>query len=167
MSQNNFNSRLFKKKMASNKLQDSIGANMPWVLGNKVRIPRMKFPVYREGKMALPSPGKSLALIIIYIFMFWLVAGGLYIYIREPIAMGANSNGDPMWIYPSTHDAFIVESIVAAVVIYVGGLGYYLMYNTTKHSFNYPYAVKLLILGLTLSGLSFGLLQWIIKEKGG
>jgi OST3 / OST6 family, transporter family len=151
----------------SEKLQFKIGRKVPWVLTKSIRIPRVKYPVYREGKMSLPSPGRSLVLVAIYIFLFWLIAGGIYIYIREPISLGANSEGDPMWLYPSTHDAFIIESIVAAAIIFMGGLGFIFLYNTTKHSYNYPYAVKLMVIGLMLAGLSFGLLQWMISQKGG
>jgi uncharacterized protein YybS (DUF2232 family) len=93
--------------------------------------------------------------------------GGVYILIQNPIALGADSSGNPLWIYPSTQDAFIIESIVAGIIIFVGGLGFILLYETTKHSYNYSYAIKLLIFGLVLTALSFGLLQWIIKQKGG
>ena len=151
----------------SERLQDKFGPKLPWILPKSIRIPRIEFPVYREGKMALPSPGKSLALIAIYIFLFYLIAGGVYIYIQEPIAMGADANGEALWLYPSLHDAFIIESIVAAAIIFLAGSGFILLFNTTKHAFNYPYAMKIMVLGIVLSLLSFGLLQYMIDQKGG
>jgi len=117
--------------------------------------------------MDLPSPGRSLVLIAIYGFLFYLLMGGIYIGIREPISLGADQQGNPMWLYPSTSEAFVIESIVAAAVIFLGGAGFVLLYEATKNSFNYGYAIKLLIIGLILAGLAFGLLQWMIKEKGG
>lgn len=147
--------------------QYNIGKKLPWVLPKSIRIPRVKFPEFEEMDMALPSPGRSIVLIAIYAFLFWLVAGGIYILIREPISLGADRNGNPLWLYPSTSEAFIIESIVAAAVIFMGGAGFILMYQTTKHSFNYNYAIKLLIVGFILSAVSFGLLQWMINEKGG
>lgn len=117
--------------------------------------------------MDLPSPGRSIVLIAIYGFLFYLLMGGIYIGIRDPISLGADQSGNPMWLYPSTSEAFIIESIVAAAIIFMGGIGFVLLYETTKNSFNYGYAIKLLLIGLTLAGLSFGLLQWMMQQKGG
>jgi len=127
----------------SETIQEKVGKKMPWVLGKYVRIPRIKFPDMNDSSMVLQSPGKSLILIAIYAFLFFLVAGGIYIVIRDPIALGADNKGQPMWLYPSTSDAFIIESIAAAAIIFFGGFGFILMYNTTKNAFNYGYAVKL------------------------
>ena len=151
----------------SETLQEKFGTKVPWVLGNSVRIPRIKFPEFRESSVSLPAPGRNILLIVVYAALFWLSAGGIYIYIQDPIAMGANSQGDPMWLYPSTHDAFIIESIVAALLIFLGGLGFVLMYNSTKHAFNYKYAIKVLIVSIALVAISFGLLQYMIDQKGG
>jgi hypothetical protein len=148
-------------------LQVKVGKKLPWVMGSKIRLPRVKFPEFNETSMVLPTPSKSILLIAIYAFLFWLVAGGIYLWIRDPIALGADSSGSPVWLYPSTHEAFIIESIVAAVIVFMGGIGFILMFQATKNAFNYGYAIKLLILGLSMAGLSFGLLQWMISEKGG
>ena len=99
--------------------------------------------------------------------LFYLLMGWIYIGIRDPISLGADQQGNPMWLYPSTSEAFIIESIVAAAIIFLGGMGFVLLYETTKNSFNYGYAIKLLLIWLTLAGLSFGLLQWMIQQKGG
>jgi hypothetical protein len=151
----------------SEKLQDKFGKKVPWVMGKSVRIPRIKYPEYHEGNLALPSPGRSMVLIITFIFLFWLVMGGIYIFIREPSSMGGDAQGNAMFLYPSTHDAFIIESIVASILIFLGGAGFLLLYNATKHSFNYNYAVKLLLLGGFLAGGSFGILQYMIAVKTG
>ncbi|UYP47296.1 hypothetical protein NEF87_003581 [Candidatus Lokiarchaeum ossiferum] len=151
----------------SEKLQDKFGKKMPWVMGNQVRIPRIKYPTYREGSLSLPSPGRSMMLLGTFIFLFWLLMGGIYILIKEPSAMGGNASGAIMWLYPSTSDAFVIESIVAAVLIFIGGSGFFLLYNATKHSFNYNYAIKLLILGMVLAGTSFGILQYMMAVKTG
>ena len=146
-------------------LKTNFAKRLPWVLGKKVRIPGIKFPEFQDLNMVLPTPGKSIILIAIYAGLFWLVMGGIYILTNNPIALGSNSNGQPVWLYPSTSDAFVIESIVAAIFIFLGGLGFIFLYETTKHSFNYSYAVKLLIFGLVLICTTFGLLQWMIQQK--
>jgi len=60
--------------------------------------------------------------------------GGIYILIKEPSAMGGDASGAIMWLYPSTSDAFVIESIVAATLIFMGGAGFFLLYNATKVS---------------------------------
>ena len=149
----------------SQTLQDRFGKKIPWVLGNKVRIPRVRYPKFQESNLSLPSPSRSMILMMIYAFLFYLIMGGIYIYIRDPIALGADQAGKAMWLYPSTHDAFIIESFVAATAIYIAGIGFLLMYTSVKHSFNYQYAIKLLSLGLFLAALGFGLLQYMIAVK--
>ncbi len=151
----------------SETLQEKFGPKIPWVMGKQVRPPRIKYPVYREGSLSLPSPGRSMMLLGIYVFLFWLLMGGIYLLIKEPSSMGGDAAGNIMWLYPSSNDAFVIESIVAAVLVFVGGTGFFLLYNSTKHSFNYNYAIKLLILGLVLAGTSFGLLQFMMATKLG
>ncbi len=154
----------------SESFQEKIVTRIPWVLGPKIRAPRVKYPVYREGAMSLPSPGRSMTLILLFIVLFWLVMGGIYIQIRDPIPMGSTGTGESataVWLYPSTHEAFIIESIVAAALIYLAGAGFHILYTVTKHAFNYAYAVKLLVIGFLFVGIGFGLLQYMIAVKTG
>jgi len=154
-------------KNLSEKLQTKFGEKLPWVMGERIRIPRVKFPEAREGGLSLPTPGKSLILMLTYAFLFYLVLGGIYIAIRNPITVGGDADGNAMFLYPTTHEAFIIESLVAGFLIYIAGIGFLLLYNTIKHSFNYSYAIKIYIFGgfLVLSG--FSLLQYMIGVKSG
>jgi hypothetical protein len=102
-----------------------------------------------------------------YVFLFYLVLGGIYIAIRDPITVGGDAQGNAMFLYPSTHEAFIIESLVAGFLIYIAGIGFLLLYNTTKHSFNYSYAIKIYILGGFLVLLGFSMLQYMIGVKSG
>ena len=69
----------------SETLQEKFGVKIPWILGPKIRVPRIKFPTYREGSMSLPAPGRNILLMIIYGALFYFAAGGMYIQIQEPI----------------------------------------------------------------------------------
>ncbi|MHA1601574.1 MAG: hypothetical protein ACTSVU_06735 [Promethearchaeota archaeon] len=151
----------------SETLQEKYGAKTPWILGKNIRIPKMDYPEYREGSLTLPSPGRSLILVLIYVFLFYLVMGGIYLYIREMPALGGNSAGQAIWLYPSTSDAFVIESIVAGIIIFLGGAGFFLIYSSTKHAYNYIYALELLIFGIVFALGSFLLLQYMISVKTG
>lgn len=146
-------------------LQKKYGKKFPWVMGKNIRIPRVNYPEYREGQMVLPSPGRSLILIGLFVFLFYLVVGGIYIGIRDPSAMGQDASGVALWLYPTTHDAFIIESLVAGIIIYAVGAGFFLIYNSTRHAFNYTYALKILVIGLFLALLGFVLLQYMMDQK--
>jgi len=151
----------------SEKLQTKFGEKLPWVMGERIRIPRVKFPESREGGLSLPTPGKSLILILTYVFLFYLVLGGIYIGIRGTVTVGGDASGNAIFLYPSTHEAFIIESLVAGFLIYIAGLGFLLLYNATKHSFNYGYAIKIYILGGLLAIAGFSILQYMIGVKSG
>lgn len=149
----------------SETVQDRYGSKIPWIFGKSVRIPRLNYPVYREGQMSLPSPGKSMVLILTYILMFFLIAGGIYMIINDPITVGGDASGNAVWIYPSISDAFIIESIAAAFIVYIAGLGFYFIYQSTKHAYNYSYAIKIYILGIVFAIGGFVFLQMIMNSK--
>jgi hypothetical protein len=112
------------------------------------------------------NPGRSLALMAVFIFLFYPVMGGIYIAFRDPSPMGADANGVAIWLYPSTHDAFIIVTLVAGIIIYLIGAGFILFYNSTRHTFNYyAYTLKVLIIGLFLAVLGFFLLQNMMAVK--
>jgi hypothetical protein len=146
-------------------LQKSLGGKFPWP--KALRIPKIYFPSFKGKQMALPTPTGTIIMIGLYVLLFWLMLGGMYIQIRDPIALGADSAGNPVWLYPSTSDAFILESIVAASIIYVGSFGFIVMFSATKNRYNYTFAIELLVIGLLMTAVSFGLLQWIIGVKQG
>jgi len=119
-----------------------------------------------EKTLIIDKTGRNLALIAVFIFIFYLVVGGIYIAIRDPSAMGSDSSGAALWLYPSTHDAFIIEFFVAGIIIYMIGGVFFLIYNSTRHAINYyPYALKVLILGLFFAVLGFCLLQYMMDVK--
>lgn len=153
--------------MMSDNLQERFGKKLPWIMGKNIRIPKVNYPVYQEGQMSLPTPGRSLTLLIIYIFLFYLMVGGIYISIRNPIPLGSDGNDNAIFLYPSTSEAFIIESIVAAALMFIGGAGFFILYQSTKHAYNYNYAIKLLIIGLAAIVASFSLLQYMIGVKSG
>ncbi|WP_457558113.1 hypothetical protein [Candidatus Harpocratesius sp.] len=151
----------------SDNLQIQVGKKLPWILGPKIRIPKVNYPVYQDSKMNLPTPGRSFILLTIYLALFWLMMGGIYISIRNPIPLGSSGDKSVMWLYPSTSEAFIIESVVAAVLMFIGGTGFLILYNSTKHAYNYSYSLKLLIIGIVCIVFSFAMLQYMIAVKSG
>ena len=146
-------------------VQEKIRKKVPWIFIG-IRIPKVKFPSIEDRNLDLPSPTRNFVLIVLYIVLFFLLSGGVYLNIpdslgNKPIAVGSQG-GEPLWVYPSINDAFIIESIAAAIVIFIGGIGFMILYQATKNLYNPSYAQKLIALGFGLALFSFIFLQYFI-----
>ena len=73
-------------------------------------------------------------------------------------------HGEPVWIYPRITDAFVIESIVAGAVIFIGAIGFIILYQSTKHIYNTRYARMLIAVGFILATATFIILQYIIIQ---
>ena len=131
-----------------------------------IRIPRIRLTSLGSSAISLPSPPRMLLLMATYVLLFWLMAGGIYILIRDPIALGAQGN-QPLYFYPSLNDSFIIEGFIASIMLFVGGIGAILTYQASLQTMNRSYAIKLLVVGLVLTVISFLVLQWVINIKLG
>jgi len=157
-------------------IQKKVGSKLPWIFKIfGVRLPKVNFISFENKNLDLPTPGRNIVLILLYAFLFWLLMGGVYLTIpdtngRYQIALGADAKGNPVWLYPSINDAFIIESFVAGVIIFIGAFGFIVLYQSTKHLYNVSYAQRLIVIGLVMVIFSFATLQYIViarKAKGG
>ncbi len=134
-----------------------------------IRIPRVRLTGIGSG-ITLPSPPRMLMLMASYILLFWLMAGGIYFMVRNPIAVGSTGSGenaDAVFFYPSMNESFIIEGIIAATLLFIAGIGTVLMYQASLQKLNKSYATKLLVVGFVLAIVSFLTLQYIINIKLG
>ncbi|MBY9017612.1 MAG: hypothetical protein KGD66_02160 [Candidatus Lokiarchaeota archaeon] len=144
---------------------ERVKSKTPWIFGRALRKPKIRFPDMALPKMDMPLPGKSIGVISIYIILFLLQTGIVYLIYTEPPAMGSNSAGNPVFLYESIHDAFIVESIVASVFIFLCSLGFIFLYQASKHVYNKKIAVRILSIGVILILISYTALQAMIALK--
>ncbi len=152
----------------SQEFVEKIRKKLPWVM-RSIRLPYINFPDFKGRNFDIPTPSRNILLGLVYIFLFWLMMGGVYLMIpnsagRLPIAVGADSDGAPLWIYPSITDAFVIESIVAGAIIFIGAIGFIILYQSTKHIYNTRYARILITVGFILAAFTFGILQYIVIE---
>ena len=81
---------------------------------------------------------------------------------------GTDSNGQAVFLYTGgIHDAFIIESIVASIFIFLCSLGFVFLYQASKHVYNKKIATRILAIGIILIFLSFIALQAMIRIKLG
>jgi len=146
---------------------ERVKSKTPWVFGKTLRKPKIRFPEMKLSKMDMPLPGKSIAVILIYAILFLLQTGIVYLIYTKPPAMGGDSQGNPLFLYPTIHDAFIVESIVASIFIFLCSLGFVFLYQASKHVYNKKIAVRILAIGVMLILISYTALQAMITIKLG
>ncbi|MHA1729453.1 MAG: hypothetical protein ACTSWY_12075 [Promethearchaeota archaeon] len=146
-------------------IQEKLRIKVPWVFKG-IRIPKINFPSLKDTSLGIPTPSKNIILILLYAFLFFLISGGVYLNIpdslgRKPIALGS-SGGSPMWVYPSINDAFVIESFVAASVIFIGAFGFLILFQSSRNLYQPSYAQKLILIGLLMAIFSFVYLQFIL-----
>jgi len=140
---------------------------VPWIFGRLIRKPKIKYPKMKYRRVSVPMPAKTLGIIGIYILLFILQTGIVYLIYKEPPALGAKPNGDAIFLYPSIHDQFIIEGIVASILIFLASMGYLLLYQASKYLYNRQMALRILVMGILMIFITFVALQYMIAVKAG
>ena len=151
--------------IGSETVLEKIKRKTPWILGNKLRKPKIKFPKFKIPRLTLPMPARSLSIIVIFIILFVLQTGVAYFIVREPPALGADSQGNPMFIYRDIHESFIIEGIVASILIFLCSTGFILLYQASKYVYNRKMAIYILVIGFLMIIITFVALQYILAYK--
>lgn len=160
------NSSSKKEISGSDTIVDILKEKTPWIFGNKIRKPKINFPKLTSGhRINLPTPSKAIGLILIYIILFIIQTGFLYIIYRNPPAMGGDDKGNPLFFYPGVHDQYIMEGIVASIIIFLASTGYIFLYQASKYVYDRSMALKILSLGFILIIIAFITLQVMLSMK--
>jgi hypothetical protein len=147
---------------------EKIKDKTPWVFGKTLRKPKLLFPDIKRPRIGMPLPGKSISTIVVYIALFLLQTGVVYLIIRNPPAMGSNpSTGEPMFLYPDINESFIIEGIVASIFIFLCSLGFIFLYQASQYVYEKSIAIRYLVVGILLIIIAFATLQAMITVKLG
>lgn len=151
----------------SETILEKIKRKTPWILGSKIRKPKIVYPHFKHIEISFPIPIKTISVITIYAILFVLQTGVVYLIYNKPPALGADSSGNAIFLYPNINESFIIEGIVASVLIFLCSLGFILLYHGSKYVYNRTIALRILILGLILILTTFVALQVMISTKLG
>lgn len=150
----------------SETILEKIKRKTPWIFGNKLRKPKIVFPRFRIPKLSLPIPTRLLGTSIIFTILFILQTGVVYLIVRKPSALALDSEGVPIFIIPENiHEAFITESIVASILLIFCSFGFIILFYASKYVYDQRFADRLIVLGIILILISFGLLQFMLDIK--
>ncbi|MFX0080260.1 MAG: hypothetical protein ACFE94_00755 [Candidatus Hodarchaeota archaeon] len=161
----------FRKEdiIGSETVMEKIKKKTPWILGSALRKPKVNFPKFKVPKLSLPMPSRSISIIAVFIVLFVLQTGIAYLVVREPPALGATPppNNEPIFIITDINEAFIIESIVASILILLCSTGFIILYQASKYVYNRKMALSYLAIGVILILVCFISLQYIIAVKTG
>jgi hypothetical protein len=147
---------------------EKIKGKTPWIFGKTLRKPKILFPELKIAKMDIPLPGKSIAVIGVYIILFLLQTGIVYLIFRETPALGTDpQSGSPLFLYPDINESFIIEGIVASIFIFLCSIGFILLYQASKYVYNKNIAIRFLVVGIILILAAFVTLQAMVTIKLG
>ena len=155
------------KVLGSETVFEKIKGRTPWIFGKALRKPKILFPSLKKRRIGIPLPGKSIAVIGVYIILFLLQTGIVYLVFRDVPALGSNQDGSPMFLYPDINESFIIEGVVASIFIFMCSTGFYLLYQASKFVYNKSVAARYLAVGILLILASFITLQAMITIKLG
>ena len=134
---------------------------LPWIPGMK----RPNFMFYRL-KVTIPTEiPSSVIFALIYLSMLYIFSGGVYDLVEEPFARGSDSQGNPVLLYSDQDRQFLLEGIVAGVIMFLGATGLYLLSQATTDPHNPNRATTYQTLGVILLVLSFLILQTMFNCK--
>ncbi|MFO8020312.1 MAG: hypothetical protein R6U96_16935 [Promethearchaeia archaeon] len=153
--------------IGSETIGEKLKEKTPWIFGKALRKPKIKFPKLKTRRISIPMPSKTLALIVIYTILFILQTGVVYLVYKDVPALGADRSGDAIFLYTSTSDAFIIESIVASILLFLNSTGFILLYQASKHLYDRKIALRILVIGFLFIIVTFVLLQYMIGVKTG
>ncbi|MFX1500967.1 MAG: hypothetical protein ACFFDH_08400 [Promethearchaeota archaeon] len=153
--------------IGSETIFEKIRDKTPWIFGNSLRKPKIHFPKLKLSRLSLPTPSRSLSVITTLIILFVLQSGVVYFMIRDPPSIGANSQGQPIFIYTDLHESFIIEGIVASILILFCSIGFIALYQASKYVYNKKMAMWVLVIGIVMIIISFVILQYMINVKIG
>jgi hypothetical protein len=153
--------------IGSETIIEKIRSRTPWIFGNSLKKPKINFPKMRLPRVSLPMPSRTLTIIAILIILFVLQTGVVYLLVRDPPALGSTGGADPqpVFILQDLHESFIIEGIVASILIFFCSMGFILLYQASKYVYNKKMAISILVIGATMIMITFILLQYIIAVK--
>ena len=145
--------------IGSETVKEKIKSKTPWIFGNSIRKPKIHFPRLKIPRISLPMPARTLSIITILSILFVLQTGVVYLMVRIPPALGTNQEGKPVFIFDDVHESFIIEGIVASILIILSSMGFILLYQSSKDVYNKKMADWILTIGGLLILICFVLLQ--------
>ena len=114
-----------------------------------IRKPRLVLRFPRIPQLRMPS--KWILFAISLGIYYFVISGSIFDLTYTDLGpFGQNS-----WLYPGLHQQYTIEGVIGAVFYFLGFLGFYLTYQSTRHIYRPRYANMILAVGWFLILASF------------
>ncbi len=134
---------------------------LPWIPG----IERPKFVFYRI-KITIPTRiPPSLVYGLVFLSILYIYAGGVYDLVEEPFARGSDAQGNPILLLTDQDRQFLIEGVVAGVVMFLGAGGLYMIAEAATDPHNPDRATTYQGIGVILLLFAFLVLQSMFNCK--
>jgi hypothetical protein len=95
-----------------------------------------------------------------------LQTGIVYLIVKDPPAVGVDGWGNPVFVWEENiHEAYVIESIVASILIILFSSGFLIVYQASRYVYNKKIADYYLTLGILMILITFVLLQFMLYIK--
>jgi hypothetical protein len=142
--------------------------HLPWP-EKIIRKPTIKLALPKMPKVPVPS---RMVLYGAFLIAFAvLIAGFLYDITRNTIPLNYKQEDQtkmviPQFFWQDMNEQFLIEGIVASIVIMIGAFGVIFLYQATKNFYRPKNAYSYMALGMALMILSFVIISYFIGQKG-
>jgi len=116
------------------------------------------------SRISTMKPSSLLITIVVFGVTVFLLAGGLYDIINQPLP-AVYYNSRFYFLYPSLSDQFLFDTVVSGILYIVGFIGLLTIYQSSRHAYNQRQAYMMLIIGSTLLLISYLFIEYFIKLK--
>lgn len=127
-----------------------------------LRKPRLTLRIPRIQEIRMPS--KWIFFAIILGAYYFIISGSLHTLSYRPPPIGGSTF--PL-IYDGLHRQLLIEGFVGGAFYFLGFLGFYFIYNSSRHIYRPRYAQMMLAGGWVLVFISFVGCQWLLGIKMG
>jgi NADH:ubiquinone oxidoreductase subunit 5 (subunit L)/multisubunit Na+/H+ antiporter MnhA subunit len=133
---------------------------LKWIPGT--RKPKI---ILRRPKLQLPTEiPTALLLQIAVIFIFAVYMGLIFDIVKEPLPLGSRF-GVPVLIDERLDSQFIIEGIVAGMLMFVGFIGFVIIFYSTRYFYEPSYARTLLLMGVIAVIAAYFVLLYMMIPK--
>ena len=131
----------------------------------KRRVSSLSFSMNKLYRTIINAKPSNLLIPTVAIaFAVFLFAGGVYDLVMKPVP-AIYYNSQFIFLYPSLSSQFVSDSIIAAMLYSLGGIGLIAIYQSTRNVYKPRQAYLMLIIGATLMLMAYIFLEVTIQIK--
>lgn len=139
-------------------------SSLPWV----ANIWGVKRPNFELAKISFSIPTTipfGLVRTLVFFSIFYIYIGGVYDLVENPLAFGGSDTGGPALIWQSQDRQFLLEGIVAGLLMFLGFGGLYLIAQATSDPHDTERANRNQLAGTIFIIIAFYILQNMYQCK--